>query len=197
MNKVEVYNLIKNKKELNLTYRDISLRSGYHMKSLIRIGKNIDYYISKLDNDENTKYVLSLSDKKDKTYKELYFDYLDVKSSNKLSFSGFYKLLKKHNIETCFKNRDKKIKIKRVKHKRTDNIEYRKILLENKFQYKNKLYKIMTSTNFKHGKIIIINKSDLNSITIDGKHYKVEYIKNMPSLKGVAYFRHKTNKDLY
>jgi len=192
MNKIEVYNLIKNKKELNLTYMDISLRTGYHIKSLIRIGNNINYYISKLEDNDSAKFVLKLTSTKDKTYKEIYYEYLDASFSNKLSFAGLYKLLKKYNVETCYKSKEKTIKSKVVKSKKVNNnIEYRKVLLDNKFQYKNKLYKIINDTNLKSGKIIKINKLDLNNIIIDDKLYKTKYIKNMPSLKGVAYFRYK------
>ena len=192
MNKIEVYNLIKNKKELNLTYKDISLRTGYHIKSLIRIGNNIDYYINKLNDNDSVTFVLKLTNIKDKTYKEIYYEYLDASFSNKLSFAGLYKLLKRYNIETCYKNKEKTIKVKKIMIKKNcSNFEYRKILQDNKFQYKSRLYKIINETNLKPGKKIRINKLDLSNVVVDGKIYITKYLKSMPSLKGVAYFRYK------
>lgn len=192
MNKIEVYNLIKNKKELNLTYKDISLRTGYHIKSLIRIGNNIDYYINKLKDNDSVTFVLKLINTKDKTYKEIYYEYLDASFSNKLSFAGLYKLLKRYNIETCYKNKEKTIKVKKIMIKKNcSNFEYRKILQDNKFQYKSRLYKIINETNLNPGKKIRINKLDLSNVVVDGKIYITKYLKSMPSLKGVAYFRYK------
>lgn len=185
LNKKELIVLLQNKG--NQTYKDLSLISGYHEKSLVRIFKQLERgeYSSIHGNIGKIPYN-KIAEKKKQELIELY------QTSNYSSKREFYLYLcslgysYSYSFLTKIIKKKKPMKVKRAK-KRYLSIS-RKTISENQIQYQNKRYSIDTKVPIKHHETVFLfaDKETLQPLFIKyhGRKYYLLYQQTVISKKG-------------
>lgn len=185
LKKKEIIDLLQNKK--NKTYKELSLISGYHEKSLVRISKQLERgeYSSIHGNTGKVPHN-KIEEKKKKEILELYQKgnysgkkefYLELRS---LGYSYSYPLIAKMI--------PKKKSVSTKKRKEQIFSIPRKTISENKIQYQNKRYFIDTKNVIKHHETVFlfVEKETLRPLFIkyQGKKYSLLYEQTIISKKG-------------
>ncbi len=187
LNRKEMIILLQNKG--NKTFKELSILSGYHEKSLVRISRAIEKgkYSSihgnvgripynKIDNQEK-KHLLELYQKGNYSSKKEFYCYLRFLGYS-YSYSFIAKIIEKTNVIKITKKQKKYFCIPR------------KAISENKIQYQNKRYWIDTDVPIAHHESLLLYIEKETQIPLyikyQGKKYGLFYEKTVHSKKGTT-----------
>lgn len=185
LKKEEIISLLQNKG--NKTFKELSLVTGYHEKSLIRISKQIKEgeYSSIHGNTSKAPYNKILEEKK-KVVLKLYQN--KTYSSKKEFYLYLCSLGYSYSYSWIAKIVEKKKPIKKEKRKECIFSIPRKTISENKIQYQNKRYFIKSKVPIKHREqvFLFVEKETLVPLYIQyyGKKYFLLYQESVSSKKG-------------
>lgn len=177
----KLINLLKNKG--NQTFLELSLKTGYHEKSLVRISKqlkNDDYSLIHRNkyrspknrvNDEKRRELIELFENGNyKTKKEFYLENANY------SYSFLCKLIKKKKSKKIAKPKNKCLVVKR------------KMIADNVLQYNNTRYVVLCDEPIFHHEsvlVVLLEKSkEPLCVKYKNKRYEIVILKQVHSLKG-------------
>ena len=189
LTKKEVVDILKNKSKK--TYKELSIITGYHEKSLIRLNKDIKENKVVLIHGNKNKKPHNYIDEQIK--EEIVKEYLKGKYKNfneyhryselkgmKLSYSFITKLLRKYMPKVTIVKKDKEEKY------------YfpirRKMIKDNIVQYNNIRYKVINGKIDHHTEVELYFDEEKKEyfIILKNKKYKLKILKEVKSRKGLS-----------